>query len=33
MIPGTSMQFDGIADRLDQADIIAYIRQLSEAPE
>ncbi len=30
MIPGTSMQFDGIEDRLDRADIIAYLQHLGE---
>lgn len=31
MIPGTSMQFQGIEDKLDRADIIAYLRHQSEA--
>ncbi|WP_337958462.1 c-type cytochrome [Novosphingobium humi] len=32
MVPGTSMQFNGISDRLDRADIIAYLRQLGQTP-
>lgn len=32
MIPETTMQFDGIADPLDRADIIAYLREISQTP-
>lgn len=31
LIPGTNMQFGGLADPLDRADIIAYLRQQSDA--
>lgn len=31
MIPGTSMQFPGVDDKLDRADIISYLRRQSEA--
>lgn len=30
LVPGTSMQFAGVADPLDRADIIAYLRRQSD---
>jgi cytochrome c len=32
VVPGTSMQFAGVPDRLDRADIIAYLRSQAGPP-
>ena len=31
-VPGTSMQFEGLANAEERADLIAYLRTLSDAP-
>ena len=31
-IPGTTMTFDGVPDRLERADLIAYLRQVDRTP-
>jgi cytochrome c len=31
-VPGTSMQFEGLADAKERADLIAYLRTLNDAP-
>jgi cytochrome c len=31
-VPGTSMQFEGLANAEGRADLIAYLRTLSDAP-
>ena len=31
-VPGTSMQFEGLADAEERADLIAYLRTLGDAP-
>ncbi|MEW6704087.1 MAG: c-type cytochrome [Pseudomonadota bacterium] len=31
-IPGTTMTYDGIADRQERADLIAYLRQVGQSP-
>lgn len=31
-IPGTTMTYDGVADRLERADLIAYLRQVDRTP-
>lgn len=32
VVPGTSMTYDGIPDRRDRADLIAYLRRVDQAP-
>jgi cytochrome c len=31
-IPGTTMTYDGVPDRLERADLIAYLRQVDRTP-
>ena len=31
-VPGTSMTYDGIPDRQERADLIAYLRQVDQTP-
>lgn len=31
-IPGTTMTYDGVPDRQERADLIAYLRQVDQAP-
>ncbi len=31
-IPGTTMTYDGVPDRRDRADLIAYLRQVDQTP-
>ena len=33
MVPGSKMTYDGVADRKDRADLIAYLKHLDETPE
>jgi cytochrome c len=33
VVPGTAMTYDGVPDRKDRADLIAYLRKAGEGPE
>lgn len=33
MVPGTAMTYDGVPDRKDRADLIAYLEQAGGSPE
>jgi cytochrome c len=33
VVPGTSMTYDGVPDARDRADLIAYLRRATSAPE
>ena len=32
MMPGTAMTYDGVSDRTDRTDLIAYLKQVNETP-
>jgi cytochrome c len=32
-VPGTTMTYDGVADRKDRADLIAYLKRVNKTPE
>ncbi len=32
MVPGSTMTYDGVADAKDRADLIAYLKQVNDAP-
>jgi cytochrome c len=32
-VPGTAMTYDGVSDKKDRADLIAYLRQAGRSPE
>ena len=32
MVPGTAMTYDGVSDRTDRTDLIAYLKQVNETP-
>lgn len=32
VIPGTTMTYDGVTDRVERADLIAYLRQVDRTP-
>ena len=33
MVPGTSMTYDGVPDRIERVDLIAYLKQAGESAE
>ena len=32
MVPGTAMTYDGVSDRTDRTDLIAYLKHVNETP-